>query len=204
MRSRAGFTLIELTLVVLLLAILTAVGAPKFRQLYEYSEMQKVTSDVAGALRYAQQRALMERVPIHLVIDVEKQAFWVPIEQKPEQRHYASRHHRRKPSRQTSRRRGRVREVKEIRSALPEGFIFEFVYKVADDQEIRRREGEIVMYPDGSADETFITILRLANKKDDERRIFIKIDSATGRIASMEGIEERDGTDFYRGFYDET
>ena len=202
MPRQSGFTLIELTLVVLLLAIVTAVGAPKFRQLYEYSEMQKVVSDVAGVIRYAQQRALMERIPIRVVFDVEKQAFWVPIEVKPEQRHYASRHHRRKPSRSITRKRVRVREVKEIRSVLPPGFLFEFVYKVAEDEEFRRREGEIVMYPDGSADQTFITILRQGNRREDDRRIFMKIDPATGRISSMEGREERDGTDFYKGYYD--
>ena len=30
------------------------------------------------------------------------------------------------------------------------------------------------------------------------------LNPATGRIASMEGIAERDGTDFYRGYFDET
>lgn len=203
---KSGFTLIELTVTMLLLAILTAVGIPSFRALYEYSEMQRVASDFAGALRYAQQRSILERVPIRVEIDVDDNRYWVPVEEKKVRRHYVTRRkHRSSSDRRSSRRsrNDRVREVKEITGALPKGFIFEFVYKVAEDKEIRRREGDIYFYPDGSADETFVTILWLAKEREDEKRLFMKISPATGFISSMEGNTEREGSDFYRGLYDE-
>ena len=203
-RKQAGFTLIELTMVVLLLAILTVVGIPSFRLLYEKSEMSQATTSFSGALRYAQQRAVMERVPIRVVIDVKENNFWVPVEDKKERRHYTSRRRRRNSSRRSSStKKRRVREKKEIRAKLPDGFIFEFVYNVAQDKEIRRREGEFYFYPNGSADEMFVTILRLAKSRDDEMRIFIKTSPATGVIRSMEGNSEQEGSDFYRGYYDD-
>lgn len=201
-KSRA-FTLIELTLSVLMLAILTAVGIPSFKALYSKSESQKVAAEFINTLRYAQQRAIIERVPIRLVIDVKEQKYWVPVEEDKEKRHYSSRSRRASSHRRESRRKNRVREVKEIRSQLPRGFIFEFVYKVAEDDEIKRGEGEFYFYPDGSADAAFFTILRLGETKADENRMFIKVSSSSGTISSMEGQTSKDGSPFYKGEYDD-
>ncbi|GEM_PF-977694 len=198
-----GFTLVEITLVVLLIAILTSVGIPSFRTLYQRSELQKVASQFSGTLRYAQQRAVLERIPIRVIIDVSEKKYWVPVEKEEERKHYRSRSYRRKSSRATTRNTRRVREVKAIHSSLPEGFIFEFVYKVAANDEIRRGEGEIFFYPDGSADASYITILRLAEKREDENRVFVRIYPATGVIKSVEGRTEDQGSEFYRGYYDD-
>jgi hypothetical protein len=140
-----------------------------------------------------------------VVIDVDKNTFWVPVEEKEKRRHYVTRRkHRSASSRRSSNRRNQKKnEINEIFSSLPKGFIFEFVYKAAQDKEIKRNEGEITFYPDGSADQTFITILWLANKKEQEKRLFLKISPATGFISSMEGRTEREGSDFYKGVYDE-
>jgi prepilin-type N-terminal cleavage/methylation domain-containing protein len=204
-RTQNGFTLIELTLALLLLAIITAFSLPSMRQLYEYSEMQRVTSGLANALRYAQQRAIQERVPVRVELDVDKNSYWVPVEEKKERRHYTSRRrHRSSSSKRSSRRNNkRIKEVNEIVGSLPKGFVFEFFYKVAQNEEIRRREGSINFYPDGSADETFITILWLSSKRADEKRLFIKISPATGLVTSMEGTTEQQGSDFYEGYYDQ-
>ena len=88
-----GFTLIELTLAVMLLALLTAFSIPSFQSLYRRSEMQKIASEFNNVLRYAQQRAVMERIPVRVVIDVRENTYWVPVEEKPGRRHYRSRSH---------------------------------------------------------------------------------------------------------------
>lgn len=205
MRKQSAFTLIELTLAILLLAIMTAVGVPSFRSLYEYSEMKRVTSDFTGALRYAQQRAIQERNPVRVVVDVDENTYRVPVEEPEKRRHYVTRRkHRSASSRRSDNRKNKkVNEINEIFGFLPKGFVFEFVYKVAQDDEIRRGEGEIYFYPDGSADQTFVTILWLAKKREEERRLFMKISPATGFISSMEGSTQQQGSDFYKGYYDE-
>ncbi|MBZ0258709.1 hypothetical protein K8I31_21770, partial [bacterium] len=78
----------------------------------------------------------------------------------------------------------------------------EFVYKVSEDDEIRRGEGEIYFYPDGSADASYITLLRLGKDRDDEQRVFIKLDYATGAVKTRMGFTEQEGSDFYRGDFD--
>lgn len=203
--SRA-FTLVELTLAVLILAVLTAVGIPSFKSLWAKTEMQRVATEFTGALRYAQQRAVMERKPIRVVVDVDEERFWVPIEQEEERRVYKTRRSRnssRASSLRSSRRNARKEYVKEIQGKLPEGFIFEFVYKVASDDEIRRGEGEFTFFPDGSADSAYFTVLRLAKTREEERRIFIKLNPATGSVKMLEGRTEDEGSDFYRGLYDD-
>jgi len=201
-QGSGGFTLLELTLTALILSILASAAIPIFKTLWERSELQQVTGEFIGTLRYAQQRAIMEREPIRVVIDPNTKTYWVPVEEeeKKHTRSYSRRHqsHRRSVSRST-----RIREVKELQSALPKGFIFEFVYKVAEDKEIRKRGGELYFYPDGSADAAYITLLRLANKREDERRVFMKVSAATGTVKSMEGTTNSQGSDFYRGFYDD-
>ncbi len=202
--TKAGFTLLELVVAISLILLITAIGAPSFRQLYEKSELQRVAGEFTNTLRYAQQRAVLERTPIRVVLDVDENTFWVPVEQKEDRRHYRSRSQRNRSRRSSVRsgRRERIREEKATEARLPEEFIFEFVYKVSEDDEIRRGEGEIYFYPDGSADAAYVTLLRLADYRDDEQRVFIKLDPATGAIRTHMGYTEQQGSEFYEGRYD--
>lgn len=202
-KHNKGFTLIELMLAVALLSVIATVGITNMRNLYVKSELQQAASDFAGTLRYAQQRAVMERMPIRVVVDVEKNTFRIPVPEEEERRHYQSRSHRQRSDRRSGRA-NRVDEVEEISSRLPEGFIFEFVYHHANDDEIKRGEGEFHFYPDGSADAAYFTLLRLADSREEERRVFLKVSPATGMVKSMQGHTNKDGEEFYRGYYDDT
>lgn len=199
-----AFTLVELTLAVLILGIITAVGIPSFKSLWAKSEMQQASAHFAGALRYAQQRAVMERYPISIFVDVSDNTFWVPVEQAEEKRIYSTRRGKRSnsSSRRNLSRRNRTEYVKEIEGKLPEGFIFEFVYKVSTDDEVKRGEESFTFYPDGSADAAFFTLLRLADSREKERRIFVKTNPATGNVQIMEGKTEKEGSEFYKGYLD--
>jgi len=199
----SGFTLIEMTLAVLILTIITAVGIPSFRSLWVKSEMQQAAVHFVSSLRYAQQRAVMERYPISFFVDVDDNTFWVPVEQMEEKRVYKTRRGKRSKSRRRSSRHKRVRFTKEVQGKLPAGFIFEFVYKISTDNEVKRGDEPFTFYPDGSADAAYFTILRLADSKEKERRIFVKINPATGNIKMMEGNTEAEGSDFYRGYFDD-
>jgi prepilin-type N-terminal cleavage/methylation domain-containing protein len=199
-----AFTLIELSLAVMLIALVTAIGLPNFRDLFERSELQQVALDLTGIMRYAQERAIIERETTKVVIDLETNSFYFPVEVEKERRHYQTRSRKRssRPKNLHTRTR-RIRYEDKLRGTLPKEYLFEFVYKVAEDREFRRREAEFFFYPDGSVDAAYITILRLARYKEDERRMFIKTSSATGLIQMIEGRTERDGSAFYQGYFDD-
>lgn len=202
--GKRAFTLVEMLLVLTLMALVTVVGLPNFRQLFERSEMQQVSSTLTATMRYAQERAVIERVPRRIVINVEKNSYYFPVEKEEERRHYDSRSRRRSTRRQESTRsRKRIREQKEIVHYLPRNYSFEFLRKLSDRHEIRRGEGEINFYPDGSVDGVYMTILRLGKSKNDESRIFFKSSPATGVIKTMEGRTQKDGSKFFEGYYDE-
>lgn len=56
-RRRCGFTLIELTIVVLILGIMFSIAAPKYRDSLVYYRLEAASRRVANDLRYARQSA---------------------------------------------------------------------------------------------------------------------------------------------------
>lgn len=57
-RHSAGFTLVELMIVVAILAIIAAIAAPSFRTMIQNNRLTAAVNDVAGALQYARSEAV--------------------------------------------------------------------------------------------------------------------------------------------------
>ena len=56
--TKIGFTLIEIILVLLLLAIVSGLTVPNFSKTYQRLELKKAANDIAYLMRYAQSRAI--------------------------------------------------------------------------------------------------------------------------------------------------
>src|SRR3989442_10072040 len=56
--SQAGFTLLELLVVTLILMVLVGVSVPQFRRTFRHLQLQVFASDVAKLLTYANRRAV--------------------------------------------------------------------------------------------------------------------------------------------------
>ncbi|OGG51570.1 MAG: hypothetical protein A3F84_06405 [Candidatus Handelsmanbacteria bacterium RIFCSPLOWO2_12_FULL_64_10] len=69
--------------VVLLVAILTAAAAPRFRRTFERLRLREQAEDLAGVLRYASERARTEGVRCRLRLDGERRCLWVERETAP-------------------------------------------------------------------------------------------------------------------------
>lgn len=57
-RRYAGFTLVELMVVVAILAIVTAIGVPSFNTMIQNNRLSAAVNDVSGALNYARAEAV--------------------------------------------------------------------------------------------------------------------------------------------------
>ena len=64
MKKHAGFTLIEMMIVVALLSILLTMAVPAFQSIVANSRATAVTNDLVGALQVARSEALKQRLPI--------------------------------------------------------------------------------------------------------------------------------------------
>ena len=68
--QRNAFTLIELTIVLLIVAIMAAVAAPKYSQSLASFRLKAITQRIAGDIRHARRLAQQNSAPQTIVFDV--------------------------------------------------------------------------------------------------------------------------------------
>ncbi len=74
--SQRGFTLIELSVVLLVLAVLLAFVTPRFRNLTEY-EIKTSSRRLAGTIRYLFNEAAIRHTHYRVNYDLQKAEYWV-------------------------------------------------------------------------------------------------------------------------------
>ncbi|NQT47019.1 MAG: hypothetical protein HQ593_06075 [Candidatus Omnitrophica bacterium] len=77
--DRSGFTLIELALVALFILVITVLSTPRFRRSYTDLELRSSVADLVKMTRYAQERAIVERVPLKLNFDFNEGEYYLSI-----------------------------------------------------------------------------------------------------------------------------
>lgn len=80
-RPQAGFTLLELLIVILILAVLVGVSVPQFRRTFRHLQLQVFASDVAKLLTYASRRAVARGEVLRVQFDVEGRRYWLAMAQ---------------------------------------------------------------------------------------------------------------------------
>jgi len=75
-----GFTLFELTVVILLLGFLFLLTFPNFRALLEPRDAKRAVLGFVGSLKYAQSQAATTKQRHRLNVDLKENAFWVSLE----------------------------------------------------------------------------------------------------------------------------
>ena len=73
----AGFTLIEVILVVLILSVIAGLTIPRFSSTYNRFILQKSVEDLAYIMRYAQSRAITKNRVIRLEFDSTLSQYWL-------------------------------------------------------------------------------------------------------------------------------
>jgi len=84
LRSKSGFTLIELVVVVFLIALLSSVTLPRVSNLLGVN-LKSGASEVAGYLRHAYEQAALRHERIRVRFDLERGTYWAEayVEPKP-------------------------------------------------------------------------------------------------------------------------
>jgi prepilin-type N-terminal cleavage/methylation domain-containing protein len=77
LRTRAGFTLIELMLVILLIAVLVGLSAPLFQRSFSDLQLRSTTFNIAKTINYAGEMSIIERVKYRLNFEVENNKYWI-------------------------------------------------------------------------------------------------------------------------------
>ena len=77
MRPKVGFTLLELILVVVIIIILVSLSTPLFRRTFSDLELKNTSFNIAKLVNYAQEMAIIEKVPHKLNFDFEEKQYWI-------------------------------------------------------------------------------------------------------------------------------
>lgn len=77
LHGKRGFTLIELTMVILVLGLAMAIITPRFGGFLERQEMRRTINAISGTVRYLQARAALTKRIYRLTFDLDKQVLSV-------------------------------------------------------------------------------------------------------------------------------
>jgi len=83
MRSRGGFTLIEIIAVLMILAFASAVAVPAFRKFVEEDDLTEATRRIEALFRMARDSAVRSGVPVTVVIDSVSGKVWFDVAASP-------------------------------------------------------------------------------------------------------------------------
>jgi type II secretion system protein H len=76
-RRQAGFTLLELLVVLLIVTVLVGLSVPQFGRTYRHLELQVFASEVANRLTYAGRRAVARGEVLRVQFDVPGRRYWL-------------------------------------------------------------------------------------------------------------------------------
>lgn len=76
-RSRSGFTLLELVVVLFILTLATALVAPAFSRSFGQAQLKAATRDLAALCRFARTQAIAHQGVVEVVLDRQTNQYWL-------------------------------------------------------------------------------------------------------------------------------
>jgi prepilin-type N-terminal cleavage/methylation domain-containing protein len=151
--DRAGFTLVEMMLVFLLIGIMVSVAIPRWREVYSETSIHESSKMIAALVHFARERSVLEHRNYRLVLDRRGNTYWLEKQTKFAQ-----------SGAETY---GVVKDILTKRFQLPEHFYFA---ELTLNGQKAQSSSFVTFYPDGTSDESQIT---LANESGEKWRIRI-------------------------------
>jgi type II secretion system protein H len=156
-RWRAGFTLIELSIVVFIMAMILAICIPSFVRSYNSAILRETAQTFATTCQYARIQAVTQQKKAVLHVDLDRQMFWVT-----------------QPGRSAD---SDATEEQTLKTHELSKRVWLYSAERLDDTEGGQREVQITFYPNGTCDPVSI-VLRGVEKGD---AIQVTIDPVTTR-----------------------
>ena len=79
MRTRRGFTLIEILFVIVIILVLAAIGFPRMKGSYFKARLSGAAREVVGLLRTAQSSAVLREQPTRVVFNPEEDTYLLQV-----------------------------------------------------------------------------------------------------------------------------
>lgn len=84
-RHRAGFTLIELIVVMVIMATVVGIALPRLVAWIGHGDLGAEARRLAGMIRYARYEAARQQRPFYLTLDLEQHAYWIELRRDPDE-----------------------------------------------------------------------------------------------------------------------
>jgi len=81
--SRRGFTFIELMVVIIIIAVLTSISAPLFKNTFAEIQLNQTLRQLQTFIGFLHQRSVIERKVIYLKVDNQQKQYWGQINDRP-------------------------------------------------------------------------------------------------------------------------
>lgn len=82
-RTRNGYTFIELTVVLVIIMTVAAVGVPRLVSWVNEGNLGAASRRLAGTIRYVRNEAARRQKSFFLTIDIEENAYWIEVRRDP-------------------------------------------------------------------------------------------------------------------------
>jgi len=80
---RRGFTFIELMVVIIIIAVLTSISAPLFKNTFAKIQLDQTLRQLQTFIGFLHQRSVIERKVIYLKVDNQQKQYWGQINDSP-------------------------------------------------------------------------------------------------------------------------
>jgi prepilin-type N-terminal cleavage/methylation domain-containing protein len=168
-RTRRGLTLLELSIVIVILGVMMAFSIPNMRGINDKNKLVSSTRQLAGLIRYARAEAITREYETEIRIDLEKGRFRLDLNEYKDQQIFGS-------GDRLEKKRQQLEQIQD----LPRDVKFTKIYTELD-PEGHERVARMVFFPDGTATWAAINLESRPKRKDSKvRNLTIEVSHSTG------------------------
>ena len=172
---RQGFTLMEIIVVVIIIAIMMGVAFPTMRDMAENNRLRSSVREMMSLMKYARSEAVFNNRTTEIFIDTEKREFWLDL---------------RTPDPKTGKYDPKAPKATMERKRQLEDKIWVKGANVLDQNILDNGVVAVDFFPDGTASPALIT-LALEKSEEKETNYTIEVFKSTGMVELNEGdLEE--------------